>query len=192
MGGRVLAGPPADNYPRSRRRPFMPHAGQSDNLEKTMTVLEDDAFVRLFQERLGLTPDGWAGNDTIVKLDQMAPASAPPCGNAASIPDAYWSLLAKIESGKGSRSRPARRAHPGSISSSSRLGLVRAGPGALTQLWPSADCSPPSTSRFAGPKPSPARMQPIGDPRVFRSMLPRCTQPTSSAPSQRPKSSART
>ena len=75
MGDRGLAGPPADNYPRSRRRPSMPHAGQSDNLEKTMTVLEDDAFVRLFQERVDLTLDGWAGKDTIAKLDQMAPAT---------------------------------------------------------------------------------------------------------------------
>ena len=77
----------------------MPDAGQSDNLEKSMTVLEDDAFVRLFQERVGLTPDGWAGKDTVAKLDQLAPPRSPPPSIETSIPDAYWPLLAKIESG---------------------------------------------------------------------------------------------
>lgn len=62
-----------------------------------MTILEDDAFVRLFQARVGLTPDGWAGNDTIAKLDQLAPPKAAAPSTA--IPDSYWPMLSKIESG---------------------------------------------------------------------------------------------
>ena len=54
--------------------------------------------MRLFRS-VGLTHDGWASNETLVKLDERVPPLAPPSGNADSIPDAYWSLLAKIESG---------------------------------------------------------------------------------------------
>ena len=59
-------------------------------------MMEDDAFVRLFQERTGLKADGWAGPDTIAKLNELAPQPALP---AADIPDDYWPMLAKIESG---------------------------------------------------------------------------------------------
>jgi hypothetical protein len=61
-----------------------------------MTTMEDDAFVRLFQERFGLSPvDGWAGRDTIAKLDEIAPPKPVP---ATGLPDDYWSMLSKIES----------------------------------------------------------------------------------------------
>lgn len=62
-----------------------------------MSTMDDDAFVRLFQERTGLTPvDGWAGKDTIAMLDRLAP---PKKVDAAGISDAYWPMLSKIESG---------------------------------------------------------------------------------------------
>ncbi|WP_037477577.1 hypothetical protein [Sphingobium sp. ba1] len=62
-----------------------------------MTAIEDDAFVRLFQERTGLTPvDGWAGRDTIAMLDKLAP---PKPARSDGMPEDYWPMLAKIESG---------------------------------------------------------------------------------------------
>ena len=59
-------------------------------------MMEDDAFVRLFQERTGLKADGWAGPDTLAKLNELAPQPAPP---VVDIPEDYWPMLAKIESG---------------------------------------------------------------------------------------------
>lgn len=66
-----------------------------------MTVISDDAFVRLFQERGGLGADGWAGRDTLALLDQILPPKPSPALNAAAgeIPEAYWPMLSKIESG---------------------------------------------------------------------------------------------
>jgi hypothetical protein len=62
-----------------------------------MTTISDDDFVRLFQERTGITPvDGWAGKDTLAMLDKLAPAKA---ATASDIPDDYWPMLSKIESG---------------------------------------------------------------------------------------------
>lgn len=61
-----------------------------------MTMIEDDAFVRLFQERAGLNVDGWAGTDTIAALDRVFPP-APASGKG--LPDDYWPMLAQIESG---------------------------------------------------------------------------------------------
>lgn len=64
-----------------------------------MNMMTDDAFVRLFQERAGLTPDGWAGRDTLAKLDELAPPKADPVPIADSgIPDGYWPMLSRIES----------------------------------------------------------------------------------------------
>lgn len=60
-----------------------------------MTVISDDAFVRLFQERNGLTVDGYAGTDTIAKLDLLCPAVKV---EGIDIPPAYWPMLSKIES----------------------------------------------------------------------------------------------
>ena len=60
-----------------------------------MTIISDDAFVRLFQERHGLKVDGWAGPATVAKLP---PPRITPV-NAAYIPADYWAKLSKIESG---------------------------------------------------------------------------------------------
>lgn len=59
-------------------------------------IITDDAFVRLFQERVGLKVDGWAGRDTIAKLDEFFPPKVS-LGEIA-IPDDYWPMLSKIES----------------------------------------------------------------------------------------------
>lgn len=65
-----------------------------------MTTITDDAFVRLFQERFGIEPvDGWAGKDTLAKLDELAPPPRPLASVGAQIPDDYWPMLSKIESG---------------------------------------------------------------------------------------------
>lgn len=59
-------------------------------------TLSDDAFVRLFQDRTGLSPvDGWAGKDTIAMLDKLAP---PKAATTPGIPDDYWPMLSRIES----------------------------------------------------------------------------------------------
>lgn len=62
-------------------------------------TIEDDAFVRLFQERAGLAVDGWAGKDTLAKLDELMPPRRPPASVSSQIPDDYWPMLSKIESG---------------------------------------------------------------------------------------------
>lgn len=61
-------------------------------------TISDDAFVRLFQERFGLKVDGWAGKDTLAKLDELAPPMVDPWPTAQSIPDDYWPMLSRIES----------------------------------------------------------------------------------------------
>lgn len=61
-----------------------------------MATISDDAFVRLFQERAGLDVDGWAGRATIAVLDKLLPRPAP---KESDIPDDYWPMLSKIESG---------------------------------------------------------------------------------------------
>lgn len=64
-----------------------------------MTMLSDDGFVRLFQQRAGLAVDGWAGHDTLAKLDALMPPPAPAKGAADDLPADYFPMLAKIESG---------------------------------------------------------------------------------------------
>lgn len=61
-----------------------------------MTILTDDAFVRLFQERHGLKVDGWAGNDTVAMLPP--PKVSDAIHAADRIPADYWGKLSKIES----------------------------------------------------------------------------------------------
>jgi len=64
-----------------------------------VTIISDDAFVRLFQERAGLKVDGWAGRETVAALDWAYPpriTSALAAGTG--IPDDYWGKLSKIES----------------------------------------------------------------------------------------------
>jgi hypothetical protein len=63
-----------------------------------MAILSDDAFVRLFQRSVGLKEDGWAGPDTIAALRKLVPLPAAPAPGIA-IPDDYWPMLSKIESG---------------------------------------------------------------------------------------------
>ena len=67
-----------------------------------MTIISDDAFVRLFQKRFGLEPvDGWAGPDTIAMLDSLKPPTVDPV-DASGIPDSYWPMLSKIENAQTS------------------------------------------------------------------------------------------
>lgn len=54
---------------------------------------DNEAFVRAFQGAHGLKVDGWAGKETLSKL----PVSAVNSVN--SIPEDYWPMLSKIESG---------------------------------------------------------------------------------------------
>lgn len=63
-----------------------------------MTTITDDEFVRLFQQRAGLTVDGWAGRDTIAALDRAFPPPKPLASVTTDIPDDYWPMLSKIES----------------------------------------------------------------------------------------------
>lgn len=62
-------------------------------------MITDDEFVRLFQERAGLKVDGWPGRETVAKLNELMPPSRPPASVTTAIPDDYWPMLAKIESG---------------------------------------------------------------------------------------------
>lgn len=62
-------------------------------------MISDDAFVRLFQERAGLVVDGWAGRETLAKLDELMPPRRAPASVSSEIPDDYWPMLSKIESG---------------------------------------------------------------------------------------------
>ncbi|MGE6693365.1 hypothetical protein ACQKE8_13080 [Sphingobium limneticum] len=60
--------------------------------------VDDDTFVRLYQGKHSLTIDGWAGLDTIGTLDIKQPPVAAAT-NASGLPDSYWPMLSKIESG---------------------------------------------------------------------------------------------
>lgn len=62
-----------------------------------MTVISAKDFVRLFQERGGLKRDGLPGRDTLAKLDELLPFSAPEAGDSE-IPEDYWPMLSRIES----------------------------------------------------------------------------------------------
>lgn len=62
-----------------------------------MSIIEDDAFVRLFQERGGLTVDGWAGTEVLALLDKLMPPMVKKADIQA-LPDNYWPLLEQIES----------------------------------------------------------------------------------------------
>lgn len=65
-------------------------------IKASTAAVNPDQFVRLFQGKYGLKIDGWAGRDTVATLDLIKPpASVPTSG----LPDRYWPLLSKIESG---------------------------------------------------------------------------------------------
>lgn len=59
---------------------------------------DNEAFVREYQRRNGLTADGWAGEKTWGKLTGPADALTDAPESNTSIPDSYWPMLSKIES----------------------------------------------------------------------------------------------
>lgn len=64
-----------------------------------MTKAEaNEAFVRAYQASKGLKVDGWAGKDTLSTLTRSENVS-DILGKSNTIPDDYWPMLAKIESG---------------------------------------------------------------------------------------------
>lgn len=107
-----------------------------------MAVISDDDFVREFQRRAGLHDDGWAGLDTMAALDRLLPAPAAP---GTAIPDDYWPMLSKIESGD----RPYVQA-----SSSSASGLYQF----IKSTWEAegGKWGPTLRPAFGGLKPSEA------------------------------------
>lgn len=104
-----------------------------------MTV-SDDAFVRLFQERAGLDVDGWAGRETLAKLDELLPPKPAP---ATGIPDDYWPMLSKIES----NDRPYVKAT--TSSASGLYQFIRS-----TWLGEGGQWGPDMSKAFGGLKPS--------------------------------------
>lgn len=66
-----------------------------------MSIMSDDDFVRLFQRTFGLKEDGWAGRDSEAKLRELATLAGVsiPAVPVSDIPDTYWPMLSKIESG---------------------------------------------------------------------------------------------
>lgn len=107
-------------------------------------ILTDDDFVRLFQERAGLKVDGWAGRDTLAKLDELMPPPRPLASVTTDIPDDYWPLLSKIESGD----RPYIQA--GSSTASGLYQFTRA-----TWLGEGGKWGPTLRPAFGGLKPTP-------------------------------------
>lgn len=109
-----------------------------------MTIISDDAFVRLFQERFGLDVDGWAGTDTIAMLDSLKPPKVT-AADAAGIPDSYWPMLSKIESGD----KPYAQAP--TSSASGLYQFIRS-----TWIGEGGTWGPTLRPAFGGLKPSPA------------------------------------
>lgn len=105
-------------------------------------TIDDDAFVRLFQERTGLKVDGWAGKEVLAKLDELAPPRAP-AAPATDIPDDYWPMLSKIESGD----RPYIKA--GTSSASGLFQFIRS-----TWLAEGGQWGADMSKAFGGLKPS--------------------------------------
>lgn len=66
-----------------------------------MTIMTDDEFVRLFQRTFGLKEDGWAGREVEAKVRELATLAGitVPAVPSSEIPDDYWPMLSKIESG---------------------------------------------------------------------------------------------
>ena len=108
-----------------------------------MTTLTDDAFVRLFQDRAGLLVDGWAGLETVAALDKVYPPRVP-AATANLLPDDYWPMLSKIESGD----RPYIKA--GTSSASGLYQFIKA-----TWLGEGGAWGPDKAKAFGGLTPSP-------------------------------------
>lgn len=109
-----------------------------------MTIMNDDDFVRLFQERAGLKVDGWAGLETVAKLDELLPPTRPLASVTSEIPDDYWPMLSKIESGD----RPYVQA--GSSSASGLFQFIKSTWEAEGGKW-----GPTMRPAFGGLKPTP-------------------------------------
>lgn len=109
-----------------------------------MSMISDDAFVRLFQERAGLKVDGWAGRDTLAKLDELFPPARPLASVVTQIPDDYWPMLSKIESAD----RPYVQA--ASSSASGLYQFIRS-----TWIGEGGQWGPTLRPAFGGLKPSP-------------------------------------
>lgn len=111
-----------------------------------MSIMSDDDFVRLFQRTFGLTEDGWAGRDTEAKLRELAVLAgvAIPTVPANEIPDDYWPMLSRIESGD----RPYVQA--ASSSASGLYQFIRS-----TWIGEGGKWGPSLRPAFGGLKPSP-------------------------------------
>jgi hypothetical protein len=111
-----------------------------------MSVMSDDDFVRLFQRTFGLTEDGWAGADTEAKLRELATLAGVtvPAVPASEIPDDYWPMLSKIESGD----RPYVQAP--SSSASGLYQFIRS-----TWIGEGGAWGPTTRPAFGGLRPSP-------------------------------------
>lgn len=111
-----------------------------------MSIMSDDDFVRLFQRAFGLKEDGWAGRDTEAKLQELAVLAgvAVPVAPVGAIPDGYWSMLSRIESGD----RPYVKA-----ATSSASGLYQF----IKSTWigEGGKWGPAPSLAFGGLKPSP-------------------------------------
>lgn len=59
---------------------------------------DNESFVREVQAWLGVKVDGWGGSGT-AKAFRDKTGAAAPTDTGARIPDSYWPLLSKIESG---------------------------------------------------------------------------------------------
>lgn len=110
-----------------------------------MSIITDDEFVRLFQRTFGLKEDGWAGNDTVAKVHELrAAAGLPaPAAETGGIPDDYWPMLSKIESGD----RPYVKA--GTSSASGLYQFIKA-----TWIGEGGSWGPNSGEAFGGLRPT--------------------------------------
>lgn len=107
-----------------------------------MSIITDDDFVRLFQKRAGLEVDGWAGRDTLAKLDEAFPAVIAS-HSTEWLPEDYWPMLSKIESGD----RPYIKA--GSSSASGLYQFIKS-----TWLAEGGEWGSDMSKAFGGLKPS--------------------------------------
>ncbi len=112
-----------------------------------MSIMSDDDFVRLFQRTFGLTEDGWAGRDTEAKVRELAVLAGVniPTFPVSDIPDDYWPMLSRIESGD----RPYVQAP--SSSASGLYQFIRS-----TWIGEGGTWGPTLRPAFGGLKPSPA------------------------------------